>query len=184
MAENTGEIESKCSKVIEHFKKELTGLRGGRASSALFEHIAVDYYGTRTPLQSLGLISVPESRSVTIQVYDPGAVEAISKAIMQSDLGINPSREGNMLRINIPALNDERRKALVKQLGKYAEEAKVGVRAVRRESMDAIKKAKADKDLSEDDAKRQSEAIEKIVEKYVAQVETMASQKEKELNEV
>jgi len=177
------EVEQKCLKIIEHFKKELSGLRGGRANAAMFEHLQVDYYGSRAPLQTLAMISIPEPRLVLISVYDPSAAEAVEKAIQSSELGLNPSREGTSLRIVIPALNDDRRKQLQKQAGKLSEENKVRVRGVRHDTLEELKKQEKAKKISQDDQRRSTEQVQKVIDKYNKIVDDLLIAKEKELLE-
>jgi ribosome recycling factor len=176
------EIESKTT--IEHFKKELSKVRTGRASSGLLHGIHVDYYGASTPLEQLGLINTPEPRLITVQVYDASSIDAVEKAIKQSELGLNPSREGNIIRIFIPPLNEERRKEIIKKLHKTTEETKVILRGHRREAIDAIKKGEKDKELSEDEARKAQEDVQKVLDKYVAEADKILTVKEKEIMEV
>lgn len=184
MAGKFGDLEDKCKKTVEHFKKELQRLRTGRASTSLLEGLMVDYYGSATPLMSLGLINAPEPRLLTIQVYDGNAVESIEKAIRQSDLGLNPSRDGGMIRISIPTLTEDRRKELVKKLHKMAEEEKVVLRNHRRDGNDFLKKQEKDKAISTDDSRRGQEEIQKITDRYTAEIDKAAVGKEKEIMEV
>lgn len=184
MAGKHAEFEDKLKKTVEHFKKDLTRLRTGRASTALLDGIMVDYYGSQTPLNQLGMVNAPEPRMLTIQVYDGGAAESIEKAIKQSDLGLNPAREGNLLRLNIPPLTEERRKDLVKRVHKDGEEAKVTIRNHRRDAMDHLKSMLKDKKISEDDQKRAQEEIQKITDKFIADIDVVAQTKEKEILEV
>ena len=184
MAGHFAEFETKCRKTVEHFRKDLSHVRTGRASASLFEGITVDYYGSRVPLQQLGLINTPEPRLVTIQVYDPSAVEAVEKAILQSDLGLNPGRDGNLVRIAIPHLTEERRKDLIKKLHKMAEETRVAVRNSRRDTIDGLKKKEKAKEISEDDMRRGQEEIEKIVAVVNKDIDAALASKEKEMMEV
>lgn len=177
-------FKQQCAKSVDHFKKELTRLRTGRASPALLEGLHVEYYGSHVPLQQLGMVAAPEPRMLTIQVYDTSAVEAIEKAIQQSELGLNPSREGGLLRIVIPALNEERRKEMIKKVHKMAEEAKVGLRLLRRDQVEDSKKRAKAKEISEDEARRAQDDIQKILDKAVADIDVVAAQKEKEMMEV
>lgn len=176
-------LEADCKKTVEHFKKEITGFRTGRASASLLENIMVDYYGSMVPIMQLGQINVPEPRMLTVQVYDAGAVDAIDKAIRNADLGLNPSREGNLVRVSIPSLTEERRKELAKKLHKMAEDNRVGIRNHRRDALEAVKKAKKD-GLPEDDAKKEDKIIEEIVGKYIKEIDAAMAVKEKELLEV
>lgn len=179
-----GDIEEKCKKTVEHFKKELQRLRTGRASTSLLEGLMVDYYGTQTPLMSLGLLNAPEPRLLTIQVYDAGAIDSIEKSIRQSDLGLNPSRDGNLIRISIPTLTEDRRKELVKKLHKMTEEEKVAVRNHRREAIDTLKKQEKDKAISADDLRRGQDEVQKITDRYTAEIDKATAAKEKEIMEV
>lgn len=181
---STNDIERQCEDTIEFFRQELSRMRGGRASTSLLEGVMVDYYGSAVPLRQLGLINAPEPRLLTIQVYDHGAVEAVEKAIQQADLGLNPMREGNLVRIAIPALTEERRKELAKKLHKGAEEAKVSIRNHRRDAIDALKKQEKDKSISEDDLTRGKDEIQKTIDRYIVKVDELLNQKEKEMMEV
>jgi ribosome recycling factor len=184
MAGNFGELEGKCKKTVEHFKTDLGRIRTGRANAKLLDGLHVDYYGSSVPLIQLGMINAPEPRLITIQVYDAGACEAIEKAIQQSDLGLNPAREGSMIRINIPPLNEERRKELIKKLHKMAEDVRVVMRNHRRDSIDDLKKKEKAKAISADDLRRGQEEVQKITDKYIKEVDTMTASKEKEMMEV
>lgn len=184
MAGKFGDLEQKCKKTVEHFRKELQRLRTGRASTSLLEGITVDYYGSSVPLIQLGMVNAPEPRLLTIQVYDTSACEAIEKSIKASDLGLNPSRDGTLLRIPIPALTEERRKDLVKKTHKMAEEVKVIVRNHRRETLDTLKKQEKEKAVSADDVRRGSDEIQKITDKATAEIDQAVTQKEKEIMEV
>lgn len=178
---SNAEFEQKCKKAIDHLKDQLKKLRTGRASPSLLENIHVDYYGSSVPLIQLGLINSPEPRMLTVQVFDAGAVDAIDKAIRTSELSLSPQREGNLLRVSIPALNEERRKEMGKKLGKMAEETKVSIRNLRREAIDVVKKQK---DVSEDAIRKTEAEIQKITDKYVAEVDVVTAAKEKEIMEV
>lgn len=178
---SNAEFEQKCKKAIDHLKDQLKKLRTGRASPSLLENIHVDYYGSSVPLIQLGLINSPEPRMLTVQVFDAGAVDAIDKAIRTSELSLSPQREGNLLRVSIPALNEERRKEMGKKLGKMAEETKVSIRNLRREAIDVVKKQK---DVSEDAIRKTETEIQKITDKYVAEVDVVTAAKEKEIMEV
>ncbi|RIL07705.1 MAG: ribosome recycling factor [Proteobacteria bacterium] len=184
MGPRVTDLDAKCKKTVEHFKKELGRVRTGRASSSLLEGIQVDYYGSQVPLQQLGLINTPEPRLITIQVYDGGAVESIEKAILQSDLGLNPSRDGNLIRIAIPALTEERRKEFIKKLHKVTEDNKVGIRNHRRDVLDALKEAQKAKKVSEDEGRREQEDIQRVHDKYIKEIDLALAQKEKEMMEV
>jgi ribosome recycling factor len=175
--------KAQCAKALDHYKKELSRLRSGRATPSLLEGLMVDYYGSMCSIQQLGMVSAPEPRMLTIQVYDGGAVESIEKAIRQSDLGLNPSRDGALIRVVIPSLNEERRKDLIKKVNKMAEETRVSLRNLRRDEVEAVKKQVKNKELSEDDSRRAQEEIQKIVDKFIVDVDAAANAKEKEMME-
>lgn len=184
MAGKYGDLDVKCKKTVEHFKVEISRLRTGRANTSLLEGIHVDYYGSHVPLIQMGMIGAPEPRLLTIQVYDASAVESVEKAILQSELGLNPMREGNLLRIAIPALNEERRKEFVKKLNKLAEENKIVLRNHRRDAIDDLKKQEKDKKISQDDLRRSQDDVQKITDKFIADIEQLSQAKEKEILEV
>jgi ribosome recycling factor len=173
-----------CVKAIDHFKKELHRLRSGRATPSILEGLQVEYYGSNVALQQLGLVAAPEPRMLTIQVYDQGAVASIEKAIQQSDLGLNPSRDGALIRVVIPSLNEERRKELIKKVSKMTEETRVSLRNLRRDEIENVKKKTKAKEMSEDDGRKAQEEIQKILDKYIVDVDSAAAAKEKELMEV
>ena len=181
MPVNLTPLNEHLKKALEHVKTELGRLRTGRAHAGLLEGIRVDYYGSMVPIQQIGNVSVPEPRCIVIQVYDASAVEALEKAIQQSDLGLNPSHEGNLVRVNIPALTEERRKDLVKKAGKLAEETKVAMRTHRRDMNEAVKKQKDDKAISEDEMRKGQDEVQKITDKFTKEIEAMLVAKEKEI---
>ena len=178
------ESEAKMQKTIEALKKNFSAVRTGRASPALLDHIQVDYYGAKTPLKQLGQISAPEPRMLVITPYDKSASQAIEKAIMASDLGINPKIEGGLLRLSLPELSEERRKDLTKIIKKEAEEAKIGLRNVRRDAMEVLKKQKADKVITEDMEKMQDKKVQELIDRYSAETDKLLAAKEKEVLEV
>ena len=184
VSEFTKDLETQGKASIDHLKKELSKLRTGRANTSLLTGLQVDYYGSHVPIEQLGLINAPESRLITVQVYDNSAVDAVEKAIKNSDLGLNPSRDGNIIRVFIPALNEERRKELIKKLHKTGEESKVILRGHRRDSIDLIKKKEKDKSLSEDISRKSQEDIQKVLDKYIQEVDILLNAKEKEMLEL
>lgn len=184
MSGNFDAYKQNCAKALDHYKKELSKLRTGRAAPSLLEGLQVEYYGSFVPLQQLGMIAAPEPRMLTIQVYDAGAISAIEKAIQQADLGLNPSRDGSMVRIVIPPLNEERRKDLIKKVNKMGEETKVALRNLRRDEVENVKKQVKAKEISEDDSRRSQEEIQKILDKVIVDVDAASAAKEKELMEV
>lgn len=173
-----------CDESVQAFKRELQKMRSGRASASLLEGIDVDYYGSRTPLNRLGQVSSPEPRLLVVQVYDAGAVAAVDKAIRSSDLGFNPSRDGNTLRINVPALTEETRRDIARHLNKLAEEMRVSVRNHRREANDELKKLEKNGDLAKDDSKRYQDKVQTTIDEYIAKIDAMLAAKEKEIMEV
>ena len=184
MAPNFQEFESKCKASIEHFKQDLGKLRTGRASASMLDIVFVDYYGSSVQIKTLGMINTPEPRLITVQVFDASAVEAVEKAIKHADLGLNPMRDGSLIRIPVPSLTEDRRKELLKKLHKMSEDAKIVVRNLRRDSIDALKKQQKNGDVSEDESRKGQEQIQKITDKYVAEVDVHLAAKEKEMMEV
>jgi len=178
------EAENKMKKSIEVFKEELKSIRAGRANPALLDQVTVDYYGTPTPLKQLASITAPEPRLLVVQPWDAKLIPTIEKAILKSDLGLNPSNDGKVIRLPIPLLTEERRKELVKLVKKSSETAKVSVRNIRRETIDAIKKMEKNKELSEDDRKAAENEIQKITDKYIDQIDELTEKKEEELLEL
>lgn len=178
------EAEEKMKKTIGVYKEELQSIRAGRANPALLDKITVDYYGTITPLKQVASVSAPEPRLLVIQPWDAKLIPVIEKEILKSDLGLNPSNDGKLIRLPIPLLTEERRKELVKTVGKNAENAKVAIRNTRRESNDKIKKLEKDKVLSEDDRKLAEDEMQKITDKYIDNVDEITNKKEEELLEI
>ncbi|MFG1358190.1 ribosome recycling factor [Xanthobacter pseudotagetidis] len=162
-------------------RDELGGLRTGRASASLLDPITVEAYGARMPLNQVATVSVPEARLLSVQVWDRGMVNAVEKAIRDSNLGLNPSTEGQVLRLRIPELNQERRQELVKVAHKYAEQARVAVRHVRRDGMDHLKKVEKDGEMSSDDIDRLSKDVQKATDETIAEIDQTLAQKEKEI---
>lgn len=169
---------------LEHLKRDLAGLRTGRASLALLDNVRVDYYGTSTPLKQVANLAVPESRLITIQPWEPPLIKEIEKAIVNSGLGLTPSNDGKLIRIPIPPLTEERRKDLIKICKKYGEETKVKLRAVRHEAIDELKKQQKDSKISEDDLRRGEADIQKLTDQYVQKIDQTLKKKEEEVLEV
>ena len=176
--------ESRMSKSIDSLTESLQSIREGRANTSLLDRIYVDYYGQQSPLNQVASLSAPEARLLAIQPWDATLIPEIEKAIQKSDLGITPSNDGKIIRLVIPQLTEERRKDLTKLVGKYAEEAKVSIRNIRRDAMEDIKKAEKAKEISEDDRKTYEEDIQKLTDKYIKDVDSVAADKEKELMEI
>lgn len=172
------------SRTIDVLKKDFASIRTGRASLALLDGITVNYYETPTPLQQIASLSIPESRQMAITPWDPKIISDIEKAILKSDLGLTPMNDGKMIRINIPPLTEERRKQLVKTVKKKAEEAKVAIRNIRRDSNDELKKLEKEKHLSEDVVKKSQDEVQKITDSFIVKVDEVLANKEKEIMEV
>lgn len=175
------ELKRRMQGAIQLLKQELGGLRTGRASANLLEPIQVEAYGSHMPLNQLATISVPEPRLISVQVWDRSMVHPVEKAIVNSNLGLSPATEGQVLRLRIPELNEERRKELVKVAHKYAETARVAVRHVRRDGLDTLKKLEKDHQISEDDHKNMSEQIQKATDHAIADIDQILAGKEKEI---
>jgi ribosome recycling factor len=176
--------DSRMKKSIEALTKELSSIRTGRASPALVEHIKVDYFGVPTPLIQLASISVPEPKTISIHPWDRTIINNIDKAILKSDLGLNPVNDGNNIRISIPALTEERRKDLIKVIHKRLEESRVTVRNIRREAVDELKTSEKNKEISQDQSIRASEQLQKLTDSYVDAVNRIGKDKEAEILEV
>jgi ribosome recycling factor len=174
----------RMEKAVEDFRQELSTLRTGRASVTLLDHIRVDYHGTSMPVNQLGSLSVPEPTMIVISPWDPGAVPLIDKAIRTSDLGLNPTNDGKILRLPIPALTEERRKDIVKHMHKVLENHRTAVRNIRRDIKEAIEKLEKEKKLSEDERKRAVEELDKVTHAETKKIEDLAALKEKELLEM
>ncbi len=169
---------------VASLEREFGKLRTGRASTSLVDNLEVDYYGTPTPLNQIASISVPDPRTVSIQPWDKGAFGAVEKAIQNSDLGLNPVNDGKVIRINIPALTEERRKELVKIAKKYTEEAKVAIRNIRRDMNESFKKMQKDKDITEDEQHKAQDDVQKLTDEYVKLSDETLGEKEKEILEI
>ncbi len=178
------EFTDKMQKTTEVLSAQFASVRAGRANAGVLDQISVDYYGTPTPIQQIASISVPDPRSLVIQPWDASALKNIEKAILASDLGINPQNDGRNIRLIFPQLTEERRKELVKQVKKYAEEAKVAIRNIRRDAMDKFKKKQKASEITEDDLKGMEKDFQKLTDDYIKKVDELASKKEKELFEI
>ncbi|HHX21288.1 MAG TPA: ribosome recycling factor [Clostridiales bacterium] len=178
------QAKEKMEKTREVLRRELQSLRAGRANPQLLDRITVDYYGAQTPLNQMANISAPEPRLLTISVWDVKAIPLVEKAILKSDLGLNPANDGKIIRLVIPELNEERRRELTKLVRKTAEESKVAVRSIRRDAMEQIKKLEKDSAISEDDRRRGEDELQKITDAAVKEIDVLADEKEKEIMEV
>ena len=176
--------KEKMEKAVAAYSRELSTVRAGRASASVLDKVQVDYYGAPTPVVQLANITVPEARLLVIQPYDKTSIGDIEKAILKADLGLNPSNDGTVIRIAFPALTEERRRELVKVVKKYSEDAKVAVRNVRRDANDELKKLEKNGDITEDDLRGYTEDIQKETDKYIAKVDDVTKNKEKEIMEV
>lgn len=178
------ETEDRMKKSIEILRKDYSTLRAGKANPSILDKVMVDYYGTPTPIRQIANIGVPEPRLLTVQPWDKTSIQAVEKAILKSDLGLNPSNDGSIIRIIIPQLTKERRIELVKTIKKKAEECRVGVRNVRRDSNEKIKGLEKGKTISEDDTKKGQDEIQKLTDKYIKEVDHVLDVKEKEIMEI
>jgi ribosome recycling factor len=178
------QAKTRMEKAVEDFRKELAGVRTGRANVSLLDHVRVDYHGTPMPLNQLGNLSVPDPTVIVISPWDPGALPLIDKAIRTSDLGLNPSSDGKVVRIPIPALTEERRKDLVKHLHKVLENHRTAVRNIRRDIKEAVEKLEKEKKISEDEKKRSLEELEKVTHSETKKIEDLSAAKEKEILEL
>lgn len=173
--------KERMQKTIAVLKTELGGLRAGRANPQLLDRILVDYYGTPTPIQQLGNVSTPEPRMLLISVWDNKAIPAVEKAIQKSDLGINPSNDGKVIRLLFPELNEERRKELAKTVKKKGEESKIAIRAIRRDANEQIKKDEKDSVITEDDRKELDDKVQKLTDDLIKEIDSLLAAKEKEI---
>lgn len=181
MATQIDSLKQRMDSAVDALKKELGGLRTGRASVSMLEPVMVEAYGNMMPLNQVGTVGVPEPRLLTVQVWDKGMAKAVEKAIRDAGLGLNPQPDGQLIRVPVPDLNQERRQELVKVAGKYAEGARVAVRNVRRDGMDALKKDEKDKKISEDEHKGLSEKVQKLTDETIKKIDDALASKEKEI---
>ena len=180
----TSDSEDGMKKAVESFKRDLQKIRTGRANTSMLDGIKVDYYGTPTPVNQVATVQVVDARLITVKPWEKNMIPVIDKAIRASDLGINPVADAELVRLPIPPLTQERRRDLAKSVGKQTEEARVAVRAARRDAMDMIKDAEKDKQISEDERKQGEKKIQELTDKYIAMVDDIAKAKEKEIMEL
>jgi len=178
------DAKERMTKAVQAYTRELASIRAGRASASLLDKIAVEYYGVSTPINQLASISTPEARLLMIQPYDKSIVSDVEKAIMKSDLGLNPTSDGSVIRIAIPPLTEERRKELVKLVKKESEEAKVAIRNIRRDANDDLKKLEKNGELTEDDLRGYTDDVQKLTDEFIAKIDQITKEKEKEILEV
>ncbi|MBU0278122.1 ribosome recycling factor [Gemella sp. zg-1178] len=177
-------LEEKMTKAISNLRRELASIRAGKANASVLDKISVEYYGVQTPINQVSGISVPEPKMLVISPYEKSLLKEIERAIQSSDLGLNPSNDGTVIRIVFPSLTEERRKELAKQVSKEAENSKVAVRNIRREAMDAIKKLEKSSQITEDDLKSYSDDIQKFTDKFIQEIDKVAKEKQDELMSV
>ncbi len=178
---NLSEIEDHMQKSVEATQRSFNTIRTGRANASILDRITVEYYGADTPLKSLANINTPDATTIMIQPFDRGSMGNIEKAIMMSDVGITPSNDGSVIRLNIPPLTSDRRKELVKIAAKYAEEGKVAIRNIRRDAVDAVRKQEKNSDISQDESRDIQDEIQKLTDKYTEKVEQILGEKEKDI---
>ena len=178
---NLDKFEEKMMKTVSVYEENLAEIRAGRANPAILNKITIDYYGTPTPINQVAGISVPEARLIVIQPWDGSILKEIEKEILKSDIGINPSNDGKVIRLAFPELNEERRKEIVKDIRKMAEEAKVAIRSIRRDAIDEAKVMQKNSEISEDELKGAEDNIQKLTDKYVEQIDNILDKKEKEV---
>src|SRR5690625_3513247 len=178
------DMRSKMEDAVQAFSRNLATIRAGRANPSLLDNVYVDYYGASTPLNQLAQVGAPEARLLVITPFDKSAIGEIEKAIQKADLGLSPSSDGNVIRINIPALTEERRRELTRVVGKYAEESRIQIRNIRREANDQLKKLEADSVLTEDELRSSQNDVQSETDRFIKEIENLASEKEKEILEV
>ncbi len=174
-------IEERMKKTVSVYEENLSEIRAGRANPAILNKISVEYYGTPTPINQVAGISVPEARLIVIQPWDKSVLKEIERAILASDIGINPNNDGNVIRLSFPELNEERRKEIVKDVKKMAEEARVAVRSVRRDGIDEFKKMEKDSEITEDELKQAEDKVQKLTDEYIEKIDKISEDKEKEI---
>ncbi|OUL22973.1 ribosome recycling factor [Nostoc sp. 106C] len=178
------EAESKMQHTVEATQRAFNTIRTGRANASLLDKVLVEYYGTPTPLKSLANISTPDATTILIQPYDRSSLNIVEKAISLSDVGLTPSNDGSVIRLNIPPLTSDRRKELVKIAAKYAEEGRVGIRNIRRDTVDSIRKQEKNAEISEDESRDQQDSLQKLTNKYTARIDELLAEKEKDITTV
>lgn len=178
---NYTDLEEKMKKTVSVYEENLSEIRAGRANPAILNKIKVDYYGVPTPINQVAGISVPEARLIVIQPWDAGILKEIEREILKADIGINPNNDGKVIRLNFPELNEERRKELVKEVKKIAEEARIAVRSIRRDNIDSYRKMQKDSEITEDELKHAEEDIQKITDKNIELIDKILENKEKEI---
>jgi len=181
MADNYQEFTGKMKKTTEVLSSQFDSVRAGRANVAVLDQIRVEYYGTPTPINQIAAVATPDPRSISIQPWDAASLKLIEKAILESDLGINPTNDGKIIRLGFPQLTEDRRRDLIKQIKKYAEEAKVAIRNIRRDAMEDYKEQKKKSEITEDDLKDIEKDLQKLTDDYIKEIDNISAKKEKEL---
>ena len=184
MSADENDLKRRMDGALEALKRDFGGLRTGRASTTLLENVQVDAYGAAMPINQVASVSVPESRLLTVQVWDNGNIKAVEKAIMDSGLGLNPQTEGNLIRVPIPELSEERREEMTKVAAKYAEQARIAVRNVRRDGMDSLKKLEKDGEISQDEHRARGDDIQQMTDKHITIIDKLLESKEQEIMQV
>tara|TARA_B100002052_G_scaffold299102_1_gene335292 strand:- start:2977 stop:3531 length:555 start_codon:yes stop_codon:yes gene_type:complete len=175
------EAKDRMDKAVDHYKKELSSIRTGRASADILNSVKVDYYGSLSPLSNIANITIPEAQLISIQPFDPSTIELIEKAISEADLGLTPNNDGNVIRLNIPALTQERRQELVKQVHKIIEDGRIAIRNIRRDANDQLKKLQKSNELSEDNLKRSLDNIQELTDNYISNLNQIQDKKEEDI---
>jgi len=178
------QTSDRMAKAVEHVSIEFNKIRTGKASTVLLEGVKVDYYGNPTPLNQVATLNTPDFHTISVQPWDKSVIAAVEKAILNSNLGLNPTNDGNIVRVPIPPLNEERRKELVKLIKKLSEEGRISVRNIRRDEIEKMKKTEKEEHISEDDRKNGEQEIQKLTDKYIKEIDALLSKKEKEIMEV
>ncbi|MBE6624200.1 MAG: ribosome recycling factor [Ruminococcaceae bacterium] len=181
---DTKQFEAKMQKSIEAYKNELDTVRAGRANPNILSRVMVDYYGTPTPVNQIGSVSCPDARTIVIQPWDSTTLKGIEKAILASDIGITPANDGKVIRLSFPQLTEDRRKELKKQVSKLGEDAKVAIRNIRRDAIDAAKDMKKNNEMTEDEQKASEKSVQDLTDKYIKEIDVITASKEKEIMEI
>lgn len=184
MTADMADLTRRMDGAVDALKREFAGLRTGRASAALLEPLTVDAYGSTMPMSQVGTINVPEPRMLSVQVWDVGLVKSVEKAIRESDLGLNPQTDGNIIRVPVPELSEERRTELTKIASRYAEQARIAARNVRRDGMDTLKRLEKNSEISKDEHRDRGEDIQKLTDKHIGEIDALLASKEKEIMQV
>lgn len=184
MSADENDLKRRMDGALDALKREFSGLRTGRASTSLLENVQVDAYGAAMPMNQVASVSVPEPRMLSVQVWDDGNVKAVEKAIIDSELGLNPQTEGNLIRVPIPELSEERREEMTKVAAKYAEQARIAVRNVRRDGMDSLKKLEKDGEISQDEHRARGDDIQQLTDGHISNIDSLLESKEQEIMQV